>query len=129
VNQFFERLGPQDRVLLVGDIRQHQAVEAGRPFEQFQDAGMRTVRLEEILRQQDAQLKQAVELLSKDQVSEAIDSLKRQGRVHEIANSPARLKAVVEDYLQSPEKSLVILHSREQAAWVESRRIRDGHPR
>jgi conjugative relaxase-like TrwC/TraI family protein len=108
VNQFFDRLGPEDRVLLVGDIRQHQAVKAGRPFEQFQEAGMRTVRLEEILRQQDAQLKQAVELLSKDQVSEAIDRLNQQGRIHEIASSPARLKAVVEDYLQSPEKSLVI---------------------
>jgi conjugative relaxase-like TrwC/TraI family protein len=108
INEFFKRLGPQDRVLLVGDIRQHQAVEAGRPFEQFQDAGMRTVRLEEIIRQQDAQLRQAVELLSKDQVSEAIDRLRQQGRVHEIASSPARLKAVVEDYLQSPEKSLVI---------------------
>jgi conjugative relaxase-like TrwC/TraI family protein len=108
VNQFFKRLGPHDRVLLVGDIRQHQAVEAGRPFEQFQDAGMRTIRLEEILRQQDAELKQAVELLSKDQVNEAIGRLKLQGRVHEIASSPARLKAVVEDYLQAPEKSLVI---------------------
>ena len=40
------RLGPQDRVLLIGDIRQHQAVEAGRPFEQLQEAGMRTVKLD-----------------------------------------------------------------------------------
>jgi conjugative relaxase-like TrwC/TraI family protein len=108
VHQLFKRLGPQDRVLLVGDVRQHQAVEAGRPFEQFQQAGMRTVRLEELVRQQDVQLKQAVELLSKDQVSEAIDRLRQQGRVHEIVSSSARLKAVVEDYLQSPEKSLVI---------------------
>jgi ATP-dependent exoDNAse (exonuclease V) alpha subunit len=49
-----------------------------------------------------------VELLSKDQVNEAIGRLKLQGRVHEIASSPTRLKAVVEDYLQAPEKSLVI---------------------
>jgi conjugative relaxase-like TrwC/TraI family protein len=108
VNQFFKRLGVQDRVLLVGDIRQHQAVEAGRPFEQFQEAGMRTVRLEEIIRQHDPQLKQAVDLLSRDKVKEAVDQLKQQGRVHEVANGPARLKAVVEDYLQAPEKSLVI---------------------
>jgi ATP-dependent exoDNAse (exonuclease V) alpha subunit len=108
VNHFFKRLGREDRVLLVGDTRQHQAVEAGRPFEQFQDAGMRTVRLEEIVRQQDKDLRQAVELLSKDQVSDAIGRLKQQGRVHEIASGPARLKAVVEDYLQAPEKSLVI---------------------
>ena len=108
VNQFFKRLRPQDRVLLVGDIRQHQAVEAGRPFEQFQEAGMKTVRLEEIIRQRDPQLKQAVDLLSRDKVKEAVDQLKQQGRVHEVTNGPARLKAVVEDYLQAPERSFVI---------------------
>ena len=36
VHQFLKHLGPSDRVLLVGDIRQHQAVEAGRPFQQMQ---------------------------------------------------------------------------------------------
>jgi conjugative relaxase-like TrwC/TraI family protein len=108
MNQFFKRLGQHDRVLLVGDIRQHQAVEAGRPFEQFQDAGMKTVGLEEIIRQQDARLRQAVDLLSKDRVKEAVDQLRQQGRIHEVASSHERLKAVVEDYLRAPEKSLVI---------------------
>jgi conjugative relaxase-like TrwC/TraI family protein len=108
VNQFFKRLGAQDRVLLVGDIRQHQAVEAGRPFEQFQEGGMRTVRLEEIIRQQDPQLKQAVDLLSKDRVKEAVNQLRQQGRIHEVASSHERLKALVGDYLREPNKSLVI---------------------
>ena len=34
MREFLSRLGPDDRVLLIGDIRQHQGVEAGRPFEQ-----------------------------------------------------------------------------------------------
>jgi ATP-dependent exoDNAse (exonuclease V) alpha subunit len=39
LHRFFARLDPiADKVLLVGDVRQHQAVEAGRPFEQFQKA-------------------------------------------------------------------------------------------
>ena len=42
MREFLSRLGPNDRVLLIGDIRQHQGVEAGRPFEQLQEAGMRT---------------------------------------------------------------------------------------
>src|SRR5208282_5379139 len=42
IREFLTRLGPHDRVLLIGDIRQHQGVEAGRPFEQLQEAGMRT---------------------------------------------------------------------------------------
>jgi hypothetical protein len=40
-------------VLLIGDTRQHQGVEAGRPFEQLQEAGMRTAELNEIVRQKD----------------------------------------------------------------------------
>ena len=36
VHEFFERLKENERVVLVGDTRQHQAVDAGRPFEQLQ---------------------------------------------------------------------------------------------
>src|ERR1700722_8174413 len=39
MREFLVRLGPHDRVLLIGDLRQHQSVEAGRPFEQLQEAG------------------------------------------------------------------------------------------
>jgi len=51
MHDFIERLHPNDRVLLVGDTRQHESVEAGRIFAQLQDAGMKTVKLEEIVRQ------------------------------------------------------------------------------
>ena len=43
IHEFVNRLHPNDRVLLVGDRRQHEAIEAGRPFAQLQDAGMKTV--------------------------------------------------------------------------------------
>src|SRR6202011_4642280 len=72
MREFLSRLGPDDRVLFVGDIRQHQGVEAGRPFEQLQDAGMRTATLDDIVRQRDPALKSAVELLAPGQVSAEI---------------------------------------------------------
>jgi ATP-dependent exoDNAse (exonuclease V) alpha subunit len=40
-------------VLLIGDVRQHQSVEAGRIFAELQDAGMSTSKLEKIVRQKD----------------------------------------------------------------------------
>jgi ATP-dependent exoDNAse (exonuclease V) alpha subunit len=43
INEFLNRLHDNDRVILVGDTRQHQGVEAGRPFQQLQEAGMHTV--------------------------------------------------------------------------------------
>ncbi len=42
IQEFVNRLHPYDCVLLVGDRRKHEAVEAGRPFAQLQDAGMKT---------------------------------------------------------------------------------------
>jgi len=66
-------------VLLVGDVRQHEAVEAGRPYAQLQEAGMRTARLDEIIRQRDPALKEAVEQLARGEVREAIGNLNSQG--------------------------------------------------
>ena len=108
MHEFMERLHERDRVLLVGDTRQHEAVEAGRPFAQLQEAGMRTMRLEEIVRQKDPELKQAVEQLARGQVGAAIDSLDRQGRVHEVKGHEERITAIAREYAKSPESTLVV---------------------
>jgi conjugative relaxase-like TrwC/TraI family protein len=108
MRDFLARLGPQDRVLLIGDIRQHQGVEAGRPFEQMQEAGMRTAKLDEIVRQKDPALKSAVEQLAKGDVSAALESLRRQGRIREIPDAQERIRAIAQGYVESPEKTLIV---------------------
>jgi conjugative relaxase-like TrwC/TraI family protein len=108
MHQFIERLHPNDRVLLVGDTRQHESVEAGRIFGQLQDAGMRTVKLDEIVRQRTAELKQVVEALARGEVGNAVQSLDQQGRVHEHADRGERIAAIAREYLRSPEKTLVV---------------------
>ncbi|MFZ0799709.1 MAG: MobF family relaxase [Terriglobales bacterium] len=108
MHEFIERLHAGDRVLLVGDTRQHEAVEAGRPFAQLQEAGMRTMRLDEIVRQKDPELKQAVEQLARGQVGAAINSLDRQGRVHEVKGHDERISAIAREYAKSPESTLVV---------------------
>jgi len=108
MHEFVNRLHPNDRVLLVGDRRQHEAVEAGRPFAQLQDAGMKTVKLEEIIRQKDPELKQVVEQLARGEVREAVQGLERQGRVHEIAGREERIAAIAKEYAKSPDGTLVV---------------------
>jgi len=108
MREFLSRVGPNDRVLLVGDTRQHQGVEAGRPFEQLQEAGMRTARLDEIVRQQDPALKSAVELLATGQVSAALDVLQQQGHVNEISNREERVRAIAKSYVESPQNTLIV---------------------
>ncbi len=108
MREFLSRLGAYDRVLLVGDTRQHQGVEAGRPFEQLQEAGMRTAKLDEIVRQQEPGLKSAVELLATGQVSAALDSLQQQGRVKEIPNAEERVHTIAKCYVESPVNTLIV---------------------
>jgi len=108
INEFLHRLKDNDRVLLVGDTRQHQAVEAGTPYQQLQEAGIQTARLDEIIRQKDPALKEVVEHLSRGEVKEAIEKLDKQGRVHEIADPNERLKAISHEYAKQPEGTLVV---------------------
>jgi len=108
MKQFLTRIAPQDRVLLIGDARQHQGVEAGKPFEQLVQAGMRTAKLDEIVRQKDPELKAAVEHLARGEVIIAIDMLQQQGRVKEIADRVARIEAIARDFATNPDRTLIV---------------------
>ncbi len=63
------------RVVLVGDAKQLDAVDAGKPFAQLQAAGMQTATMDEIMRQRDPDLKQAVEASLKGDIGRAFDKL------------------------------------------------------
>ncbi len=108
MNEFLHRLHEKDRVLLVGDTRQHEAVEAGKPYQQLQEAGIETARLDEIVRQKDPALKEVVERLSHGNVREAMDKLDAQGRVHEIVDRNERLSEIAREYAKHPEGTLVV---------------------
>ncbi len=101
-------LSPDDRALLVGDVRQHYAVEAGRPYEQLQAAGMDTAHLTEIVRQQDPALRVVVEQLSQGHIREAMQTLDDQGRIHQLADRHERLSAMAQDYVRHQESTLVV---------------------
>jgi conjugative relaxase-like TrwC/TraI family protein len=105
---FLHKISPQDRVLLVGDIRQHQAVDAGKPFEQLQQAGMRTAQLDRIVRQKDPALLQAVEHLARADVATGVEILRDQGRVIEIPDRAQRIQAIAQEFARNPERTLVV---------------------
>jgi ATP-dependent exoDNAse (exonuclease V) alpha subunit len=108
MHAFLEGLAVDDRVLLVGDTRQHEAVDAGRPYAQLLEAGMRAAKLTEIIRQKDPELKEAVTQMSLGNVEEAIASLRRQDRVHEISQREDRIRSIARTYVEKPENTLVI---------------------
>ena len=108
MRDFLQRLGPDDRVLLIGDTGQHQAVEAGKPFEQLQQAGMRTAHLDQIIRQQNPELKEAVEHLAQGDVPAAVQMLREQGHVKEIADPAQRIQTIAASYADHPAGTLIV---------------------
>jgi conjugative relaxase-like TrwC/TraI family protein len=108
MQSFMEKIGPQDRVLLIGDTRQHQGVDAGKPFEQMQQGGMQTSQLDQIMRQKDPELLRVVEHFSKNETAVGVGLLQQQGRVTEIPDNAQRIEAIAKDYAAKPENTLVV---------------------
>jgi conjugative relaxase-like TrwC/TraI family protein len=108
MRDFLRKFGPDDRVLLIGDTRQHQGVDAGKPFEQLVQAGMQTARLDQIIRQKNPELLRAVEHLSRGEIAEGIALLEQQGRVTEIADPQKRIAAIARNYAGSPDSTLIV---------------------
>lgn len=89
------------RVVLVGDVKQLQPIEAGRAFHVLQERGfLRTVRVTDILRQKDRLLKEAVLAVTvENNPSKAASILDQGGSVREVPERMERLREIADDYL------------------------------
>ncbi len=63
------------KLVLVGDAKQLDAVDAGKPFAQLQQAGMKTAVMDEIMRQRDPDLKATVEASLAGEIGRAFEKL------------------------------------------------------
>ena len=106
---FLEKIKPEDRVLVIGDTAQHQGVDAGRPFQQMQEAGMRTSQLDQIVRQRkNPELLEAVNHLAKGETVKGIEKLAQQGRITQVADPIERIAAIAKDYAANPERTIIV---------------------
>ena len=90
------------RVVLVGDEKQLGAVEAGKPFAQLRAAGMQTVVMDEIVRQRDAELKEAVRASLAGEVQTAFAKLG--GHVAQVEKNELSTRAAARWLDLSPEQ-------------------------
>ena len=106
------------RLVLVGDVKQLGSVGAGAAFAQLQQAGMATAKLAAVVRQTNADTREAVMASIEGHAGKALAALERSGgNVIEGATPEVRLKAMARHYLAlSPaerSRTLVIDPSRE----------------
>lgn len=85
------------RLVQLGDTKQTEAIEAGKPFAQLQQNGMQTARIKEIQRQKDPELKIAVEYAADGNTSMSLQHIKH---IEELRNPTDRHQAIVNDYMQ-----------------------------
>ena len=92
----------QNRLILVGDIKQHRSVEAGDALRAVQKyCEVETVRLTKIQRQHDPAYRKVVEFLAAKQPHQAFAQLEKLGEVHEARNASSLYERAAQDYLQS----------------------------
>lgn len=108
------------RVVLIGDVQQLQAIEAGRPFAQLQEAGIARAEMSEILRQNDARLRHAVELAAHGDSARSLSVLSQ--NVIEIDDSRERHQAIAREFaglsLEERKASLIVAGTRAARASV-----------
>jgi ATP-dependent exoDNAse (exonuclease V) alpha subunit len=91
-----------NRLILVGDIKQHTSVEAGDALRAVQKySEVETVRLTEIIRQKDPAYRKAVELLAAKQPYKAFVQLEKMGEVHQFKTAQALFDKAAQDYIQT----------------------------
>jgi ATP-dependent exoDNAse (exonuclease V) alpha subunit len=113
VNRLLHKAGEEgiERIVFVGDQRQHHAIEAGRPIFQMQQAGMAVARLDTIRRQRDPELRCAVTHAANGEIAESLAILERRGDIREVAGIEQRRSQIAREYAaahEAGERVLVI---------------------
>jgi len=87
------------RLILVGDTKQLQSIDAGRMFGKLQETGMETVHMKETVRQKDEDYKEIVTHIAERKIDSAFEKMERKGKVHEVVNDLERRDAIVKEFV------------------------------
>ena len=91
-----------NRLVLVGDIKQHHSVEAGDALRCLQKyARVPTARLVQIRRQKNPAYREAVAALARGDTFDAFRRFERLGAVQEIADEAALFRTAARDYVET----------------------------
>ncbi|MFM9428025.1 conjugative relaxase-like TrwC/TraI family protein [Variovorax sp. GrIS 2.14] len=115
------------RLVLSGDRKQTHAVEAGKPFEQLQDAGMTKAFLTEIKRQNNEEIRAAVVHAANNEVPRAVHVL--HNAIVEVRQDARRHEKIAEAYVQLPEaerRETLIVAGTNDARRAINARVREG---
>lgn len=93
------------RILLTGDVKQHNSVERGDSLRIIQQyGGVKPAYIKKIQRQKNANYKQAVKLISDDKIAEGYQALDKMGAIKEVVDMKTLKTNVADEYVTAQEK-------------------------
>lgn len=111
------------KLVLLGDIQQTKAINAGKPFDLLQDNGMSMATIDDIQRQKDEVLKKAVHEAAIDQPVESVQTLAKS--VYEIPDKIERLDILVDKYMsytqEERKNTLVVTGTNEDKDYINDK--------
>lgn len=116
----------QAKVVLLGDVAQTKAVDAGSPFKLMQQQGMPTIALSNIQRQKEPELKKAVVEAAYHRPEQSLKHLKH---ISEIKDRPQRHAVIAQQYSQLSEderKNTIVVSGKNIDRQDINQRIRDN---
>ena len=109
-----------ERIIFVGDQRQHHAIEAGRPMYQMQEAGMLVARLDTIRRQRDPELREAVMHAARGEIAESLAILTAAATSAKSRDIEQRRKQIAREYVAAHESGSAFWSSAPQTTSAAS---------
>lgn len=113
------------KVVLLGDIQQTKAINAGKPFDLLQDNNMGLAVIDEIQRQEDATLKEAVIQAAKNEPKKSIETLSKAKSVYEVKNKQERLDMLITRYMnysnEERDKTLIVTGTNNDKDYINDR--------
>jgi len=89
------------QIVLIGDVKQFKAINAGDPFSLLQNNGMSTENMSEVLRQTDKTLIKAVAELNDYNTDKAFETLDKANIIHELGNNEDVVEKIIEEYFSN----------------------------
>lgn len=114
------------RLVLLGDTKQMEPIEFGKPLAQLQQEGMKTARISQILRQLNKKLKKAVQFAADGNVRESLDHV---CHVEELPEAAGRHQTMASEFvaLSAAERDCTLMVAGTNKARREiNRMVRDG---
>jgi conjugative relaxase-like TrwC/TraI family protein len=111
---------PEARLIMIGDNKQIQSIEAGAVFRTLQEKGIATERMTDNVRQIEPEYKMDVDLMAARKTGMALDRMDRGGRMIEIRDQGRAVEYIRDEYLKK------VYHHKACIVTTGTNEMRDG---